>query len=160
MAQTPVLVTLPVAWGCSSGLDAAFLLQHFSSPWLQVAIKSHFPEVFQPLLWLHRALRCWSPSQTSATPLRPNSRLGRGEPLSGQRRCPTQPPWRAVTPRKATHVLHGLVKYAWHRPCASKDNTTAAWQILDIKRTMQIKYEDTRILCWSKVKHWTYILLE
>lgn len=47
-------------------------------------------------------------------------------------------------------MLHGLVKYAWHRPCASKDNTTAAWQILDIERTMQIKYENMRILCRSE----------
>lgn len=146
MAQTPVPVTLPAARSCSSSLGAAFLLQHFSCPWLQVAIKSHFPEVFQPLLWLHHALTCWSSSRTSATAPRPNRRLGWGEPLSGWWRCPTQPPWRAVTPRQATHILHGLVRCAWHRPRASKDNTTAARQILDVKRTIQIKDEDTHIL--------------
>jgi len=50
MAQAPVPVTLPVAGGCSSSLGAALSLQLFSSPWLQVATKSHFPEVLQPPL--------------------------------------------------------------------------------------------------------------
>ena len=73
--------------------------------------------------------------------------------MFGQWRCPTQPPWRALTPRKAMHVLHGLVKCPGqvHRPCASKDNTTAARQILDIKRTTQIKDEDTHTLYWSEM---------
>lgn len=118
-----------------------------SSPWLQITIKSHIPEVFRPWLRLHRAQRCWSPSRSSATALRPNCRLGQGEPLSGWWRCPTQLPWGAVMPRKATHMLHGLAKCAWHRPRASKDNATG----LDMKRTIPIKDEDTHILYWSEM---------
>lgn len=47
-------------------------------------------------------------------------------------------------------MLHKLVKCAWHRPRASKDNATAAQQILGIKRTIH-KDEDIHLLYRSEM---------
>lgn len=40
----------------------------------------------------------------------------------------------------------------WTRPWASKDNATVTWQILGIKRTIQINDEDTHVVYW-RVPH-------